>query len=145
LLSSGQLDAVRCDSSPRHSTPVMGPAGSPVTCSTVRSPPSAKMVAPALPSRLAWLASDTDRTREVADERLSVVLDQLEETGTPTEGTVGADDPMLAFEDAVTDFHPHHILVALRGPDESGWQERGLVEKVFERFGLSVTVFAIPS
>jgi hypothetical protein len=103
------------------------------------------VVAPALPSRLAWLASDTDRTREIADERLGVVLDQLEETGTPTEGTVGADDPLLAFEDAVADFHPDHILVALRGPRESGWQERGLADKVLERFGLPVTVFAVPS
>jgi hypothetical protein len=103
------------------------------------------VVAPALPSRLAWLASDTDNTREVADERLSVVVEQLEDTGTPAEGTVGADDPLLAFEDAVADFHPHHILVALRGPNESGWQERGLIEKVFERFRLPVTVFSISS
>jgi hypothetical protein len=103
------------------------------------------VVAPALPSRIAWLASDTDRTRQVADERLSVVLDQLEETGTPVGGAVGADDPLLAFEDAVADFHPHHILIALRSSDESGWQERGLIEKVFDRFGLPVTVFRITS
>jgi len=103
------------------------------------------VVAPALPTRIAWLASDTDRTREVADERLSVVLDQLEEIGTPVEGAVGADDPLLAFEDAVADFHPHHILIALRPSDDSGWQERGLIEKVFHRFGLPVTVFRITS
>jgi hypothetical protein len=103
------------------------------------------VVSPALPSRIAWLASDTDRTREVADERLSAVLNQIEDTGTPVEGTVGADDPLLAFEDAVADFHPHHILIAVRDSDESGWQERGLIEKVFERFGLPVTVFKVPS
>jgi hypothetical protein len=101
------------------------------------------VVAPALPSRMAWLASDTDKTRKVADERLGAVLDQLEDTGTPLEGTVGADDPLLAFEDAVADFHPHHILIALRAPDESGWQERGLIENVLERFGLPVTIFRI--
>src|SRR3954470_21837179 len=97
------------------------------------------VVAPALPSRFAWLASDTDKTREVADERLSAVLEQIEDTGTPVEGAVGADDPLLAFEDAIADFHPDHILIALRGPDDSGWQERGLIEQVFERFGLPVT------
>src|SRR5690349_8056623 len=64
------------------------------------------VVAPALPSRVAWLASDTDRTREVADERLGVVLDQLQSTDASVEGTVGADDPLLAFEDAVADFRP---------------------------------------
>ena len=101
------------------------------------------VVAPALPSRFKWLASDTDKTREVADERLSTVLEQLEDTGTPVEGAVGADDPLLAFEDAISDFHPDHVLIALRGPDESGWQERGLIEQVFGRFRLPMTVFAI--
>jgi hypothetical protein len=103
------------------------------------------VVAPALPSRLAWLASDTDRTREVADERLSAVLEQLEDSEKAVEGTVGADDPLLAFEDAVADFRPHHILIALRAADEAGWQERGLLEEVFERFGVPLTVFRITS
>jgi hypothetical protein len=101
------------------------------------------VVAPALPTRIKWLASDTDRTREVADQRLSAVLEQLEDAGASVEGTVGADDPLLAFEDAISDFHPDHILIALRGPDDSGWQERGLIEQVFERFKLPMTVFAI--
>jgi len=103
------------------------------------------VVSPALPSRLAWLASDTDKTREVADERLRAVVGQLEKTGAAVEGTVGADDPLLAFEDAVADFHPHHILIALRPSEESGWQERGLIEEVGERFGLPLTVFRIAS
>jgi hypothetical protein len=103
------------------------------------------VVAPALPSRMAWLASDTDKTREVADERLGAVISQLEDAGTPVKGAVGADDPLLAFEDAVADFHPHHILIALRTADESGWQERGLIEKVGERFGLPLTVFRVAS
>ena len=101
------------------------------------------VVVPALPSRFAWLASDTDRTREIADERLSAVLDQLDDADASTEGTVGADDPLLAFEDAVADFHPDHILIGVRGPDQAGWQESGLIEKVLERFGLPVTAFRV--
>jgi hypothetical protein len=103
------------------------------------------VVAPALPSRIAWLASDTDRTREVADERLSAVLAQLDDADAAARGTVGADDPMLAFEDAISDFRPQHILIALRDRDQAGWQERGLIEKVLERFELPVTVFRIRS
>ncbi len=99
--------------------------------------------APALPSRLAWLASDTGKTREVADERLGAVVGQLEKTGAPVEGTVGADDPLLAFEDAIADFHPHHILIALRSSEESGWQERGLIEEVGERFELLIAKGAL--
>jgi hypothetical protein len=41
-----------------------------------------------------------------------------------------------AFEDAIADFQPDHVLIGLRGPEKSGWQERGLVDKVLERFGL---------
>jgi hypothetical protein len=66
-------------------------------------------------------------------------------TGASVEGTVGADDPLLAFEDAIADFNPHHILIALRSSEESGWQERGLIEEVGERFGLPLTVFRITS
>jgi hypothetical protein len=102
------------------------------------------VVVPALPSRIAWLASDTDKTREIADRRLRVVVDQIADEETKTGGVVGADDPMLAFEDAIADFQPDHILIGLRGPGQSGWQERGLVDKVLERFGLPVTVFRFP-
>jgi hypothetical protein len=102
------------------------------------------VVVPALPSRIEWLASDTDKTREIADRRLRVVVDQVADEETKTEGAVGADDPMLAFEDAIADFQPDHILIGLRGPGQSGWQERGLVDKVLERFGLPVTVFRFP-
>jgi hypothetical protein len=101
------------------------------------------VVAPMLPSRMAWLASDTDRTRELADERLSAVVGQLEDTQASVEGTVGADDPLLAVEDAIAEFHPHHILIALRPAEESAWQERGLTEEVAERFELPLTVFRI--
>jgi hypothetical protein len=102
------------------------------------------VVAPALPSRIAWLASDSDKTREIADRRLRVIVDQVAGEETKTEGVVGADDPLLAFEDAIADFQPDHLLIGLRGPGQSGWQERGLVDKVLERFGLPVTVFRFP-
>jgi hypothetical protein len=99
------------------------------------------VIAPALPGRVHWLVSDTDRAKSQADERLGNVLDHLEEMGQDAEGAVGADDPLLAFADAVEGFRPDHILIALRGPATADWQERGLVEEVLVRFGLPVTVF----
>ena len=101
------------------------------------------VVTPALPNRLDWLASATDKAREQADERLSSVLEQLAETDTKVSGEVGADDPMLAFEDALRDFEADHILVALRPDEEADWQERGLLEQVRERFSLPTTVFEV--
>jgi hypothetical protein len=35
-------------------------------------------------------------------------------------------------------------VIALRAGDRTGWQERGLLDKVFERFGLPLTVFNFP-
>lgn len=103
------------------------------------------VVTPALPSRLEWLASATDKAREQADERLRAVLGQIAELGSDAEGAVGADDPLLAFEDAIRDFNPDHLLVALRAGQYSGWQERGLLDQLQQRFGLPVTAFAVAS
>ena len=47
---------------------------------------------------------------------------------------------MLAFEGTIRGFAPDHLLIALR----AGWQERGLLDALQERFGLPMTVFAVP-
>ena len=101
------------------------------------------VVTPALPTRFEWLASATDKAREQADGRLQAVLGQIEELGTEASGTVGADDPLLAFEDALGAFHANHILVGLRPPDRASWQERGLLDELLRRFGIPVTVFSL--
>lgn len=101
------------------------------------------VVTPTLPTRFEWLASATDKAREQADERLQEVLGQIEELGTEASGTVGADDPLLAFEDALAAFDANHILVGLRAPDRAGWQERGLLDELLRRFGIPVTVFSL--
>jgi len=103
------------------------------------------VIAPRLPSRVQWLFSDTDAATERADERLRAVLGQLEEVGATARGRVGADDPLLAFEDAIRELQPTHILVALRAEERAGWQERGLIDELLGRFGLPVTVFVAAS
>jgi hypothetical protein len=99
------------------------------------------VIAPALPKRFEWLASATDTAREQADERLQSVLGQLDEIGTDATGAVASDDPLIAFEDAIRGFSPDHVLIALRGEDRAGWQERGLLDQLFERFAIPITVF----
>jgi hypothetical protein len=101
-------------------------------------------VTPALPTRFEWLASATDRAREQADERLRTVLGQLAELGSEASGALGADDPLLAFEDAIREFAPDHVLIALRAGQRGSWQERGLLDRLQERFGLPMTVFSLP-
>jgi len=99
------------------------------------------VVTPALPSRLDWLASASDRAREQADDRLEAVLGQVEALGTRARGTVGADDPLVAFEDALAGFRADHILIGLRPPQHASWQERGLLDELLRRFGIPITVF----
>jgi hypothetical protein len=103
------------------------------------------VIAPSLPGRFEWLSSATDAAREQADERLQAVLGQVSgitESGA-ARGEVGADDPLLAFEDAVRELGPDHILIGLRSAERSSWQERGLLDQVVHRFGVPVTVFQL--
>lgn len=102
------------------------------------------VIAPELPTRFEWLSSATDKAREQADQRLRAVLGHLEEAGTAAGGTVGADDPVLAFEDALGSFPADHILIALRAAERSDWQEHGLLDSLL-RFGLPVTAFTVPA
>jgi hypothetical protein len=101
------------------------------------------VIAPRLPGRLDWITSDTDKATEQADERLRAVLGHLDEVGSPAHGRVGADDPLLAFEDAFRDFAPDHLLIGLRPQDRAGWQERGLLDEIQARFAIPMTVFLL--
>jgi hypothetical protein len=101
------------------------------------------VITPTLPTRTEWLASATDRAQQQADERLQTVLGQLSDLGTDAEGQVAADDPLLAFEDAIREFAPNHLLIALRAGEAAGWQERQLLEQVQRRFGLPLTAFLV--
>jgi hypothetical protein len=99
------------------------------------------VVSPILPSRLDWLTSATDRAKEQADERLQAVLGNLAEIGDESQGAIGADDPLLAFDDAIAQFSPTHLLIGLREADRAGWQERGLLDALHQRVRVPITVF----
>jgi hypothetical protein len=102
------------------------------------------VMTPVFISRLQWLASDTDRARYEADERLSTVLGHIESLAPEAEirGRVGDDTPLTAFSDAIREFLPDHILIALRGTDHAGWQERGLLDQI-RGFGIPITIFEL--
>jgi hypothetical protein len=103
------------------------------------------VITPILPGRLEWLVSDTDRARYEADERLGSVLGHVEAVASQARvaGVVGDETPLTAFADAVRTFRPDHILIALRAPDHDAWQERNLVDRIRENFGIPITVFEL--
>jgi hypothetical protein len=113
--------------------------------SLIESASEIVVVTPELPGRLQWLASDIDRVRHEADERLQTVLDHVETLAPDAEvtGNVGDDTPLSAFADAVRRFRPDHILIGVRASDHSAWQERGLADRVREGFHIPVTIFEI--
>ena len=117
----------------------------PLVRTLVQSASEILVMTPILVSRLRWLASDTDRARIEADERLAAVLGHLDTLAPDTEITsqTGDDAPLTAFEDAIRAFRPDHILVALRSGDHDAWQERGLIDALRRDFHIPVTVFEI--
>ena len=103
------------------------------------------VITPILPGRLEWLLSATDRARSEADERLESILGQVEAIASEARvaGAVGDETPLTAFADAVRNFRPDHILIALRAADHDAWQERNLVDSIRESFGIPLTVFEL--
>jgi hypothetical protein len=102
------------------------------------------VVSPTLPTRIDWITSDTDRARVEADVRLQTLLGQLDELEARAEGAVGADDPLVALEDAFRSFEPDHLLIGLREGAEAGWQEEGLLDRIERRFAIPMTVVQLP-
>ena len=117
----------------------------PLVQSLITAASEVLVIAPVLPGRLQWLASDTDRVREEADDRLAGVMAHLETLAPEAagRGAVGDDTPLSAFADAVRRFSPDHILIALRASDHSAWQEHQLADRVLEAFHIPITVFEI--
>ena len=103
------------------------------------------VMTPVLTSALQWIASDTDRARYEADERLGAVLSQVEELApeAAARAQVGDETPMTAFADAIRQFRPDHILIGLRSEDHSAWQERGLIDGIRRNFHVPITIFEL--
>jgi nucleotide-binding universal stress UspA family protein len=101
------------------------------------------VVTPTLPGRLAWLADDVDWHRHVADERLDAVLDHMHSIDADVSGMAIRGSVLTVIADAVEEFGPDHILIALRTAEHANWQERRLIEHIEKRFGLPLTTYAV--
>ena len=117
----------------------------PLVRSLIQSASEIVVITPILVSGLRWLASDTDRARYEADDRLSTVLGHVEAMapGAEIRAEVGDDTPMTALHDVMRRFEPDHILVALRASDHDAWQEQGLLDEIRRAFHIPMTVFEI--
>jgi hypothetical protein len=117
----------------------------PLVRSLVQTASEIVVITPMLVSGLQWLASDSDRARYEADQRLSAVLGHVEAMAPEAEirAEVGDDTPMTALDDVMRKFEPDHILIALRASDHDAWQEQGLLDEIRQAFHIPMTVFEI--
>jgi hypothetical protein len=97
------------------------------------------VVCPALNSPLRHWASDEDRARAAAQERLSRSLTRLAEAGIEARGEVGDCEPLQAIEDAVRTFGPDEIIISTHPEGRSNWLEKGVVSGARERFAVPIT------
>ena len=97
------------------------------------------VVTPALNTRIRHWTSDEDMARTAAQIRLDESLAALSADGIDAHGTVGDDDPCQAIEDALRVFAADEIVFSTHPPGRSNWLERGVVERVRERFDLPIT------
>src|SRR3954471_13294910 len=102
----------------------------PAVCAMIDAAIEVNVLTPTLPGRLAWLADEVDRCRHVADERLDTVLGHMHSIGAKASGLAGRGSVLTVIADAVAEFTPDHILIALRSSEHANWQERRLIDHV---------------
>ena len=77
------------------------------------------VVSPALAPRLRFLVSDVDGGIRQAEERMRESVDALTRAGVNARGEVGDSDPLLAIEDALSQFPADEIVISThQGPLE---------------------------
>jgi hypothetical protein len=104
----------------------------------VREPVCFHLVVPALNSRLRHWLSDVDDALSVARRRADEALSVLESHGLAVSAEVGDSVPLLAIEDALSQFAADEIVISTLPPSRSHWLEQGLVDRARERCGIPV-------
>ncbi len=101
------------------------------------------VMSPSLVGPLQWLTGDIDRARHVANERLAVVLGQLEAAGRSASGVRGDESPRSAFDDIVRQFNPDHIVIAVPATNRGARRRHEVIDYLLDRFRLPITVFTM--
>jgi hypothetical protein len=98
-----------------------------------------RVVAPVLPSRSHYVASDIDRELAEAKARLDDTLAWAAEQGLTATGRVSDMPPLPSIEDELRGFAADELLISTHPPQRSRWLESGLVERAREELEIPVT------
>jgi len=102
--------------------------------------PELRVVAPVLPSRAHYVASDIDNDLREARARLDATLTWAHGEGFDAAGRVGGDtSPMTAVEDELRRYPADELVVSTHPPGRSNWLESGLVQRAREELDIPVT------
>jgi GABA permease len=99
-----------------------------------------RIVAPILPSRVHYIATDVDDELREARERLADVLDWCAAHGLEATGKVG--DPIGGFsavEDELRAFGADEVIISTFARGRSNWLETGIVERLRDELDIPVT------
>jgi hypothetical protein len=101
------------------------------------------VIAPTLTTWLEWVATDIDGARSSADQRLKTIFDHMQANGLQPKGTIGAEDQVVAIDDALAEFDADLIVLRLHAPDSEyeNWHEHRIAERVRSHFDLPTVVF----
>jgi len=113
-----------------HRVLVVAPPGTPLPPALDGGATEAVVVVPALASRLEAATGAVDDRRAQAQDTAAALAGRLSQSGVVARGEVGADDPLLAIEDALRTFGADEIVIA--GDDAE------LVDAARQRFALPV-------
>jgi hypothetical protein len=101
------------------------------------------VIAPTLTTWLQWIATDIDRARVAADQRLHTVFDHMHADGLKPVGAVGAENQVVAIADALAEFDADLIVLRLHAPEygHESWHEHGIAARVRSHFDLPTIAF----
>ena len=101
------------------------------------------VLAPILASRSHYWASDVDREREEARERLEASLAWAAEHGFAAKGEVGDPDPLVAIEDELRDFGADEVIIVTHPRERTSWLANRMLGHLARELDVPVREIAV--
>ena len=101
------------------------------------------VLAPILASRSHYWASDVDREREEAHERLEASLAWAAEQGFAAKGEVGDPDPLVAIEDELRDFGADEVIIVTHPGERVSWLANRMLSHLARELDVPVRQIAV--
>ena len=94
------------------------------------------VIAPVLPSRLAWLTNDDGDATAAAEQQLGDALAEAGNVGVAADGSVGTDDDLMTvIGDTLVTFPADEIVLATLPNEKGHWRVEDLAAEVNGRYG----------